>query len=369
METNVYKNEHEMNYFELLQVAIGVKDGNLLTVSPEEWKRFFTFCKRQALLGIGFSAVEKIGSCPKNLMLSWYGIVMQIEKRNQVMTKACREVTEAFARDGFLSCVLKGQGNLLNYPEELRHRRQPGDIDIWVSPVKGGNVVKQVIGYVGSKNREAKPNYLHIDMVWDGDIEVEVHYRPRFLVSLYRNMLVQKWFGKQKNACMNNKVQGGFSVPTASVNVVYQMAHLFSHYFDEGLGLRQLLDYYYVLKQWKKSGSDGMPINALRKFGIGKFAAAVMWVLKEVFAMPQEYAICKPNEKEGRKMLNEMMLSGNFGQYDQRGAKMKNGGMLKHGIWKLKRIMRLVGSYPEMALWEPWFRVWHYGWRKRHILK
>lgn len=48
---------------------------------------------------------------------------------------------------------------------------------------------------------------------------------------------------------------------------------------------------------------------------------------------------------------------------------LKNGGTIKHGIWKLKRIMRLVGSYPEMALWEPIFRVWHYGWRKMHIIK
>ena len=39
------------------------------------------------------------------------------------------------------------------------------------------------------------------------------------------------------------------------------------------------------------------------------------------------------------------------------------GGMMKHGIWKLKRVMRLVRSYPEEALWEPVFRVWHLGWR------
>lgn len=41
----------------------------------------------------------------------------------------------------------------------------------------------------------------------------------------------------------------------------------------------------------------------------------------------------------------------------------KNGGTIKHGVWKLKRVMRLVSSYPEEALWEPWFRVWHLVWR------
>ena len=109
-------------------------------------------------------------------------------------------------------------------------------------------------------------------------------------------------------------------------------------------------------------GVERILTSILQSFGMGKFSAAIMWVLQEVFAMPHEYMICEPNEKEGRILLDEIMQSGNFGQYDTRGADLKNGGTIKHGIWKLKRIMRLVGSYPEMALWEPFFRVWHYGW-------
>ena len=79
--------------------------------------------------------------------------------------------------------------------------------------------------------------------------------------------------------------------------------------------------------------------------------------------------ICEPNEKEGKKLLEEIMKGGNFGQYDERGKEFKNGGMIKHGIWKLKRVMRLVRSYPEEALWEPVFRVWHLGWRTIQRIK
>ena len=176
----------------------------------------------------------------------------------------------------------------------------------------------------------------------------------------------------------------GFAVPTASVNVVYQMCHLFSHYFDEGIGLRQLMDYYFALRVWHNDVMEckdlqsqcmwseglGTPVMSaqevmavIRSFGMGKFAAAVMFVLHEVFAIPTNYYICEPNEKEGRKLLEEIMKGGNFGQYDERGKEFKNGGMVKHGLWKLKRVMRLVRSYPEEALWEPVFRVYHLGWR------
>ena len=193
---------------------------------------------------------------------------------------------------------------------------------------------------------------------------------------------MQRWFDDHADVCMNNKTQMGFAVPTASVNVVYQMCHLFSHYFDEGIGLRQLMDYYFALRVWhddvmecKDLQSQGMwseglgtPVLSkeevmavLRSFGMGKFAGAVLYVLHEVFAMPTHYYICNPNEKEGKKLLEEIMKGGNFGQYDERGKELKNGGMVKHGLWKLKRVMRLISSYPEEALWKPVFRVWHLG--------
>ena len=86
--------------------------------------------------------------------------------------------------------------------------------------------------------------------------------------------------------------------------------------------------------------------------------------LKENNFVP--WMICEPNEKEGRKLLEEIMTGGNFGQYDERGKEFKNGGMMKHGLWKLKRVMRLVSSYPEEAMWKPVFRVWHLGWRLLH---
>ena len=89
--------------------------------------------------------------------------------------------------------------------------------------------------------------------------------------------------------------------------------------------------------------------------------------LKENYFVP--WMICEPNEKEGRRLLAKIMQGGNFGQYDTRDAALKKGGMMKHGVWKLKRVMRLVRSYPEEALWEPIFRVYHLIWRTIQRIK
>ena len=467
-------------FFEFLQVAIGNRETLSRELSDNDWQDIFLLLKKHALLGVGFTAVERLHIkgivCPAKLRMQWYAFVVQIEKRNVKLNAICKRVTEQYEHDGLSTCILKGQGNLLNYPEVLRNRRMPGDIDLWCAPPKEGldiavqtgrntaeyikyHGVKAVIEYVKMQHRingshkAPRSIYHHVDAPAIDGIEVEAHYRTGYVHSPLRNWRMQRWFNAHQEVCAANRTTNGFSMPTPSVNVIYQITHLFSHYFQEGIGLKQFLDLYFTLISWKRSvdlcsgqlsqgmWSEGMgtPVMSateimavLRSFGMGKFAAAVMYVLQEAFEneecllelemrneklgiereftrikrelreigpqadgvgeqqlfthcqskeefikLKQVYAIgqqlkknncapwmiCEPNEVEGRKLLAEIMQGGNFGQYDTRDAALKKGGMMKHGVWKLKRVMRLVRSYPEEALWEPVFRVYHLVWR------
>ena len=415
-------------FFEFLQVAIGNRESLSRELSDNEWQDIFRLLKEHALLGVGFTAVERLHAkgvvCPMQLRMQWYALVVQIERRNEQLNGLCKKVTEQYEHDGLSTCILKGQGNLLNYPEGLRKRRVPGDIDIWCMPPKDGldiavqtgrnsveyvkyHGVRAVIEYVKlqhricGSNKKPRPIYHHVDAPAIEGVEVEAHFRTGYIHSPLRNWRMQRWFAQHYEGCAANKTSYGFSMPTPSVNVIYQMTHLFSHYFQEGVGLRQILDMYYALIAWRESVENGYGkqsqgmwseglgtavmsaqevMAVLRSFGMTRFAAAVMYVLQEVFSMPKRqlitderllitdgpWLLCEPNEKEGRKLLEEIMKGGNFGQYDERGKEFKNGGMVKHGVWKLKRVMRLVRSYPEEALWEPVFRVWHLGWRMIH---
>ena len=413
-------------FFEFLQVAIGNRESLSRELSDNEWQDIFRLLKEHALIGVGFLAVERLHAkgvvCPPGLRMQWYALVVQIERKNEQLNVLCTELTRRYEHDGLATCILKGQGNLLNYPEGLRNRRIPGDIDIWCMPPKDGldiavqtgkeqaeyvkyHGVRAVIEYVKlqhricGSNKKPRPIYHHVDAPAIEGVEVEAHFRTGYIHSPLRNWRMQRWFVQHHEGCAANKTSYGFSMPTPYVNVIYQMTHLFSHYFQEGVGLRQILDMYYTLIAWRESVENGYGkqsqgmwseglgtavmskeevMAVLRSFGMKKFASAVMYVLHEVFAIPTRqlitddrllindcpWMICEPNEKEGRKLLEEIMKGGNFGQYDERGKEFKNGGMVKHGVWKLKRVMRLVRSYPEEALWEPVFRVWHLGWRK-----
>lgn len=396
-------------FIELIQVATGNRRALSSVPSQQEWQRLYGLMSKHTLIGIGYVAIQKLPReqwPPKMLVLKWTSVANGFRNQNMALNEECRAICEEFTHDGVKSVVIKGQSNLEYYPDTLRDYRTPGDIDLWCQARNGveigemvnGEVVKSefhgiagVIEYCKQYERNRGRNipwhrvlYYHCELKSDNGIAIEPHYRISYLHSPIRNHRLQKWFDEQFDVCLKNKCQLGFPVLTSSVNVVYQLVHLYRHIFENGIGLRQLMDYYFALRVWHNDVMEcknlqsqgmwseglGMPVMSkeevmavLRSFGMGKFTAAVMYVLHEVFSMPTLYYICEPNEKEGRNLLAEIMQGGNFGQYDTRDAGLKKGGMMKHGVWKLKRVMRLVSSYPEEALWEPVFRVWHLVWR------
>ena len=329
--------------FDILQFAIGNRESITKELSHSDWLGFFEFCKKQALLGIGFTAVEKLHAkgvtCSLELRMKWMTMVFQIERQNAKLNNQCGKITSKFLHDGFSTCILKGQGNLLNYPEDLKMRRTPGDIDVWATPIDDDLCIKDkgiaiavqtgkekveyieyhghkaVIEYVKTQHRlvgnQEKPDMriLHIEAPQIDGTPIEVHFRPAFTRSPLRFRRMDRWFKNHADECMQNNTNMGFAVPTTSINVVYQLTHLFTHYLDEGLGLKQLLDYYYALKVWhndvmecKDLQSQGMwseglgtPVmskeevmSVIRSFGMGKFAAAVMFVIHEVFVGANE---------------------------------------------------------------------------------
>ena len=88
----------------------------------------------------------------------------------------------------------------------------------------------------------------------------------------------------------------------------------------------------------------------LKHLGLWKFAGAVMFVLHEVFGLSEEMMIAPMNEKEGRFLLEEVMLGGNFGQYDDRlGDKTGEGKVHRYFRMSLRN-MRFVRHYPSEAI-------------------
>ena len=360
-------NEIYNKFFQLLRLAIG-SSTDIPQIQKEEWRSIYEIAQKQSLLGIIFDGIQKMSDATKatgdsmemdiNLLMNWMGICRQIEKRNLQLDEAVGKVTAWFEKKGFRSSILKGQGNALMYP--CPGHRTAGDIDIWVSEKPS-----EVIQFVHSISPKEKASYHHIDFPAINGIPVEVHYRPCYLQNPLHNHRLQKYFRKTSEEQFLHKVRiedVEFAIPTARFNVIYQLVHIYNHLFQEGIGLRQMVDYYFVLVN-----NDELLVirdtlqRELKYLGLWKFCGAVMYVLHEVLRLSEEKMIAPIDEKRGKLLLTEILNGGNFGQFDERyGFGHSSFG---HNLQRLCRDLRFVQYYPAEALSEPIFRTWHFFWR------
>ena len=167
------------------------------------------------------------------------------------------------------------------------------------------------------------------------------------------------------DTCLDSK-QATLPTPNNAFNRIYILVHIYRHLFAEGIGLKQLLDYYFVLQQGFTEVEREETLRTLRSLGMMRFTRAVMWVLQEVYGLPDRYLLTSPDEEEGRFLLSEILLAGNFGQHDERLQRAEGEGTFRWGLRKVMRNFRFVRSYPSEVLWSPLFKVWHLFWRMGH---
>lgn len=357
-------------FFELIQVAIGRRACLSHNPLAKEWEMLFRMAESQALLGVCFAGVKRLqevqNGMPMPLFMQWLGIAAKIQQRNEDMDRKSAEVWKLLNRAGLNCAILKGQGvaryyKLRDESLELRANsfeklRQSGDIDVWV---KGGfDVVHDFVQKTRPTNDIAYHRF-HYDLF--ADTEVELHHRPTLMRNLFDNRRLQQWcdsFGAD-SFIMTEK---GFAVPPLSFNRIFILTHIYRHFLFEGIGLRQLMDYYFVLLEQKANKAQiRQETELLSLLKMKRFTGAVMWVLGHVFGLERECMLCEPDENEGRFILDEIMQTGNFGQGDRRYKGYgKMHRMSRHGL-------HLLMHYPSEVVWTPVWLVYHRIWKYRKL--
>lgn len=374
-------------FFDFLQFCIKTVAEIPASVKDADWKVMYAIAKKQALIGVLFYGIKQL---PKELapdaglLMQWMGMAQKIRQQNIRLFLDSAKVCKKFKEVGFRNCILKGQVNALLYPDP--YMRTSGDIDIYLD---GGR--NRVMQYINKVCPNQVMRYHHVDFPVMKSA-IEVHFTPSYMFFPVHNRRMQKRFKKVMDLQCSNIVTlpdgyGEITVPTTSFNVIYILSHLYRHVFTEGIGLRQLLDYYFVLVKWhtdltnltesNKSLPQMMQISTdldalrheLKYLGLWKFAGAVMYVLHEALGLPEAKMIAPIDVNEGRFLLAEIMQGGNFGLYDTRLGSKENEGKLHRYLRMSLRNLRFVKHYPTEALSEPLFRTWFAVWKKIHGIR
>ena len=369
-------------FFALIRVSIGRQERLSHTPTEMEWRELYALAEKQALIGVCFTGVQRLQKLgydiPMDLYMKWLGMAAKIQQRNELMNRRCVEVQRMLAKEGMRMSILKGQGvaryyKLKDESLELRANslgmlRQSGDIDIYVD---GG--MDKAMAYARKKYGKVEYDYINAHVPMFDDVEVELHWRVGSMTNLFKNRKLQRWLEREetKEMILGGKAdlkpsETSLTVPSLEFNAFYLMLHCYHHVFESGLGLRQLMDYYFLLMA---RNNLNLNINELfRKFGMERFVGAVMWIMQEVFWLERECLLCEPDEKEGRYILGEVMAGGNFGHHDER-IKKVDKGKWQSVFATLQHSMHVLRRYPYEALWMPVWMVYHFIWKRTLKIK
>ena len=248
-------------FFAFLKYCLGYKGDMSRVITGMDWQELYSFASKQALLGLCFDGIERLGKeyseelkqnpIERELLMTWMGKAQQIRRQNMKVNAVASKLFSMLREDGMRCCVLKGQGNALMYPNP--YSRTPGDVDVWIDASR-----ERIMEYAQKKfELEDDIRLQHLETSLDG-VPVELHFFPCSMNNPIYHARLQKWFRRNADLQCSHIVglpdeAGDIAIPTTAFNVIYQLTHLYHHFFDEGIGMRQIIDYFLVVNDFSKN--------------------------------------------------------------------------------------------------------------------
>ena len=248
-------------FFAFQRYCLGSKSDVSKVIAGMDWQELYSFASKQALLGLCFEGIERLGKeypeelrlnpIGRELLMTWMGKAQQIRRQNMKVNAVASKLFAMLRVDGMRCCILKGQGNALMYPNP--YSRTPGDIDVWIDASR-----ERIMEYAQKKYELGDDIRLqHLETSLDG-VPVELHFFPCSMNNPIYHARLQKWFKRNADLQCSHIVglpdgAGDIAIPTTAFNVVYQLTHLYHHFFDEGIGMRQIIDYFLVVNDFSKN--------------------------------------------------------------------------------------------------------------------
>ena len=340
----------------LLLISLGRVSSFEKDPSIEEWKYLYHLAHRQALVGFLNEGVHRLPSHqlpPDDILYDWDKYTAKIGRIYHSHEDHIAELEALLKRQGLHGCILKGTGLSHLYPNpELR---MCGDINIWIA----GNRDEIIRTFQNADIPIYDILYQECKAGIFLDTEVEIHFHPSKMYNPFLNTRLQRFYERNSPICSDVTI----TYPDSKFNAVFCMAHMYRHYLGGGIGMRQMLDYYYVLRTL--APADREPVmSTLTQLGMKRFTASVMTCVRYNFGLEDDYLLCTPDIKHGGKLVNDVFNMGNFGVMDRRNHAPKGESVVARFFRRNRRAFSNFRHYPHEVIWYPFARLEQHIWRK-----
>lgn len=249
----------EKELFALIRLGLGISEpekenlSDFIMLPAAHWARLGEIAQEQGVLGVMLDGIDRLEATDygatrelsKDQKLEWIGNVLNgYEARNRHQLAVIEELQNKWAEAGLQMMVMKGQAMGTYYPNP-KHRA-PGDIDCflfegyakgnetakaWADKVDEGWYKHSVISYKG----ETIENHQYF-----------VHTREGRSSKQLNELLTDQL---SVDDLEFSELQGtGALLPPVMFNAVFLTYHALAHFLEEGLRLKQILDWAMFLK-------------------------------------------------------------------------------------------------------------------------
>lgn len=305
-------------FLELLRAGLWENSVRLSGCIELDFEKIYKLAQEQAVLGLTAAGLEQVidVKVPKEIALSIAGEMLQIEQHNTAMNYFIGVLIEKLADAGISSLLIKGQGIAQCYERPLW--RSCGDVDL-VLDKENYDKAKQYLIPLAAHIEDEDCNRLHLGMTIDswvvelhGTLHTEINKKidteiDDTILAIFQNRRVRIW--------KNGKTDVNLPAPTEDVIIVF--THILQHFYQGGIGLRQICDWCRLLWTYRSEIDSEQLSTCLNRMGVINewisFAAlSVEYLGVPVEAMPF-YSRELKWKRRAESILSLILETGNFG--------------------------------------------------------
>lgn len=313
----------ESDFISLVASGAGLTTTLRLSSQPD-WKRIYQLAEEHTVLGILADAIsgnsQKGDDCLGVVKEQLFDDALEIVRRNKHVNEVLARLVAYLENNGIKTILQKGQGLAQLYPNPMM--RMSGDIDLLIreSDFERARVLLKQKAVETDVTRCFRDRHATYDI--DG-VEVELHASEFDSMhdgtyERYGALLNEMWERDERRTyqCEGQTVY----LAPATFDVFYTFLHMIKHYYLNGVGMRQLLDFSLALHKLK---ADREQLNR--------------WA--ESFSLKKEWdAFC--NVWNDKQLLNVILRQGNMGRSSKH----------RFSKWYVIRLLQLIPENYRISL-------------------
>lgn len=335
-------------------------DADCFSRGPVNWNDICDLSLKHTVRLLAFQGTLSLEE-PLRPPMEWLRTTLAFSVRNLLIHRQLNTcLTEAVCRlkeAGITPVLLKGQAYAQHYPRP--EWRQCGDIDLYIGEMDYPRAVAiaRECGWQSRPNENNQPGGKHYSCYLHG-VRIELHRVAAILDLPAPNRRFQRWSHDQLSLTTRKMYIGEIevSLPPPLFDVVFVFQHLYHHFLNGGVGLRQLCDWVLLLHAHSSSIDYRELETLLSRFGLLRGWKMFGCIAVDWLGLPaQEFPFYSSRYgSRSEKILGIILREGNFGHYAPGKTERPDGywrGKLHSYARHQKRFSSLFPIAPREVAW------------------